>query len=185
MQRTSTYNKVREIINAASRHKGNVAALANSIKGNSDAFVYFKRDRDGIVKEHPCNEASIRRKIRFCIRLGLVNSEENCTLTAEGENARMKGRFGLQLQTAVNSFLEKNAVPVSKIESAINKLILPHASALSQYLKPAISEDLFRTCLFLLSECGKEEGQNILKSFDKKLYLTDAKIKRVQNAMEK
>lgn len=185
MQRTSTYSKIREILNDASAHKGNVAALANYIKGNSDAFVYFKRDRDGVVREHPCNEASIRRKIRFCIRLGLLDSEENCTLTAEGENARMKGRFDLQLQTAVNSFLEKNAVPMTKIESAINKLILPHASALFQYLKPAISEDLFRTCLFLLSECGEEEGQNILKSFEKKLYLTDAKIKRAQKATEK
>ena len=185
MQRTSTYNKIREIIDAAANYGGGISELARAIKGKSRSFVYFKRGDDGVVRQYACDEPTIRRKIRFCIRLGLLEDEKNCTLTSAGRNARLKGRFDLQLQTAINAYLEKRGTPMSEIESAINNLVLPHTAALYQYLTPDISEDVFRTCMFLLSECGKEKGQNVFQSFDRKLYLTEKKIKHAQKAMEK
>lgn len=185
MQKTSTYNKIRDILDAASRQSGNLTALAKSIKGRYDSFVYYKRDRDGTVREYPCDESSIRSKIRFCIRLKLIESEENCTLTQNGKNALTAGRFDYQLQQAVIAYIQVRGITVTKIDSAINKLLLPHVSALYQYLAPDMSEDMFRTCLFLLSECGKDKGENILNSFDKKLYLSESKIAKQQEIMEK
>lgn len=158
--------------------------LSKSIKGNYDSFVYYKRDNDGIVREYPCDTASIRRQIRFCIRLNLIGSEDNCSLTDKGINARLPGRFGLQLQQAVISYLDNNGLKLKEINSAIDKLVLPHTAMLYQYLAPALSEDIFRTCLFLLCECGQDENQNVLISFDKKLYLTNSKIEKAQKSME-
>lgn len=185
MNRTSTYRKIRAVLDSAVGHKGNVSSLAKRIHGSSDAFIYFKRDRDGQVREHPCDEASIRRKIRFCIRLGLLEGEDSCVLTENGKTARKRGRFDLQLQTAVNTFLQNNGLPISRINTAIDRLVLPHAAALYQYLAPDLSEELFRTCLFLLSVCGEGNGQNVLKSFNNKLYLTDAKNEKARESMRK
>jgi hypothetical protein len=185
MYKTSTYSKIRAVLDAAALQKGNVSSLAKSIYGKSDAFVYFKRDRDGDVRAHPCDESSIRKKIRFCIRLGLLESEENCALTADGKTALKKGRFDLQLQTAVNTFLQTKGLPIAKINKAIDKLVLPHTESLYQYLAPDLSEPIFRTCLFLLSTCGEDNNQNVLKSFSNKLYLTDAKIEKARKSMEK
>lgn len=179
MQKTSTYRKIRDVLTAAAKHTGGIKELAESIYGKSDSFVYYKRDGSGKAREHPCDTATIRRSIRFCIDLGLIDSEEDCTLTDLGKNARVKDRFDLQLQQGVLSYLDKNSVSWQRIESAINKLPLSHVDSLYQYLSPSLSQDLFRTCLFLLSECGEAKGQNILKSFQRKIYLTEAKLQRM------
>ena len=176
MLKTSTYHKIRDIIEAAARHSGGVKELAESMHGKHESFVYYKRDPNGKVNEHPCDTATIRKAIRFCIDLGLLTSEEDCTLTERGKTARNKSRFDLQLQQAVLEYLEKNALPWGKIESAINTTSLPFFLSLYQELSPKISEGTFRSCLHLLTVCGEKSGQNILKHFQKKLYLTDTRF---------
>lgn len=173
MQRTSTYYKIRDVLAAASTHSGDISALAEELHGNSSSFVYFKRDEDGVAGEHPCAQSTIRRTIRFCIELGLLESEERCVLTEEGQNAREEARFDLQLQQAVLGYLSEHQLEWGTIQDALSDTSsLPHVSALYQRLAPQdLSEDRFRTCFFLLSECGTESGQNIVSPFQKKLYL--------------
>jgi len=173
MQRTSTYYKIRAVLEAASGHSGDINALAEELHGNSSSFVYFKRDEDGAVGEHPCAQSTIRRTIRFCIELGLLESEERCVLTEEGRNAREEDRFDLQLQQAVLGYLSGHQLDWETIQEALrDRSSLPHASALYQRLAPQeLSEGRFRTCFFLLSECGADSGQNIVSPFQKKLYL--------------
>lgn len=180
MQKNSTYNKVWDIINAASAgHKG-ISELAEIIQGDNESFVYYRRDSDGIVKSEPCSLATIRSKIRFCIDLGLIEDEETCNLTSSGQNALDDDRFGLVLQQAVLGFLEGSGLPWTRVESAINELDYPGPFQLYVELSPSMSEDLFRTCLFLLSQCGEELGQNVLDSLMMKIYLTEEKAKDVR-----
>src|SRR5215207_5796349 len=137
MQRTSTYYKIRDTLDAASTHSGNIYQLAEAIHGNSSSFVYFKRDDDGVVREHPCAQSTIRRTVRFCIELGLLNSEERCVLTEEGRNAREEDRFDLQLQQAVLGYLSEHQLDWDTIQDALRDTSsLPHASALYQRLAP-------------------------------------------------
>lgn len=187
MRENSTYNKIHEIIRRASGHNWSLGRLAESITKNTDAFFYYKRDKDGVVKEFVCDPSTIRRKIRFCIRLGLLDNEDSCVLTPDGKNAISRGikRFDLQLQLAVINYLANNDVGMKKIETAIEKLMFPDTDALYQYIAPNLQADLFRTCLFLLSECGKDSRQNLLKPYDKKLYLTENKLKKAKKQLER
>jgi hypothetical protein len=186
MQKTSSYNKIREILETGSKHSGEINELAKSIRENNKAFVYYKRDEDDIIREYPFGLSTIKRKIRFCIELELIRSEEDCTLTDTGRNAiaKGKGRFDLQLQQAIINFLDDKA-PIQDIETAIDELILSDTSSLYKYLAPNLTPEVFRNCLFLLSECGEDTGQNVLKPFDKKLYLTEAKIEKSSALLKK
>lgn len=180
MQKNSTYNKVWDILTAASGDPKEMAELAEIVQKNSKSFVYYRRDPDGVVRSKPCSLAAIRRQIRFCIDLGLIENEETCKHTSLGQNALDRNRFGLVLQQAVLGFLERNDLPWAKIESAINELDYPGPFQLYVELSPSMSEDLFRTCLFLLSQCGEEIGQNVLDSLMMKIYLTEEKAKDVR-----
>jgi len=184
MQKTSTYYKIRDILDATFQRPGPLKEVADGIHGRYKSFVYSKKDKNGKVREHQCDPATIRRKIRFCIELGLIESEEDCSLTDAGRNARGKGRFDFQLQQAVISYLEQNGAPLAKIESAINALILPDASSVYQFLAPNLDAGNFRTCAYLLAVCGAAKHDNILKSFQNRLYLTDAKLKQAALALK-
>lgn len=173
MLKTATYYKIQDVISAAANHTGGVKELAESMYDSSKSFVYYKRDAAGHVNEHPCSTATIRKSIRFCINLGLLVSEENCSLTDKGKLARNKSRFDLQIQQAVLAYLEKNSLPWNRIEAAINNTSLPFFLSLYQKLSPRIPEATFRSCLFLLAICGEKNGQNVLKNFQKKMYLTE------------
>lgn len=176
MQNTSTFNKIYDILSASSEHSYDIRELAKRIYGRYDSFVYFKRDNDGKVRQYPCGLSSIRYNIRICIKLGLLKSESNSIPTDLGNDALDVNRFDLVLQQAINDFLRKNNLPIEKIVEAIDNLIIPDTYSLCQYISPGLSVNIFRTCLFLLSQCGESKGQNILKTFRKKLYLTDKKI---------
>jgi hypothetical protein len=178
MLKTSTYNKIKEIIDAAAEHNGGVKELAESMQGKSESFVYYKKDAEGKTVEYPSDTSTIRKKIRFCIDLGLLVSEKNCTLTNNGKNARETSRFDPQLKLAVLEYLESNGLPWNKLESAINRITFPSFQALYKMLSPKIPEDTFRTCLYLLIICDAENRQNILKPFQMKLYLTKARLEK-------
>jgi hypothetical protein len=180
MQKNSTYNKIWDIINAASENPTGIAEFAELIQEASESFVYYRRGADGTVRSEPCSLATIRRQIRFCVDLGLVENEETCNLTPLGRNALDHSRFGLVLQQAVLGFLERSDLPWIRIESAISKLHYPGPFQLYVELSPSMSEDLFRTCLFLLSQCGEELDQNVLDSLVMKIYLTEEKARDVR-----
>lgn len=183
MQSTSTYYKIRDILTEASTEARGISELAEEIHGKYDSLTYYRKDSSGGVQRHPCSTAVIRKKIRFCIDLGLISDEKSCILTESGRSALDENRFDLVLQQALLSFLERNQVPWSTIETAIERLPLPDASSLYRYLKPGLSESSFRTCLFLLSQCGESIGQNILISYQKKLYLTEGKEAEIRDAL--
>ena len=179
MRDTSTYRKVKDILAAASSHSGNVGELADKLYERCQSFYYSKRNEDGEVNSFPCNKSTIRAMIRFCIDLKLLEGEERCSLTDNGKNARLKDKFDYQLQQSVIRFLEDKRLPFDKIEKALDTLPFPHLDALYQYLKPDIAPDEFRKCLFLLSRCGEKDDDNLIKPFSKKLYLTEARKKKV------
>jgi len=184
MIKISTYNKVYEILKNAEKKAGNISEFAKMIQNSNESFVYYKRDNTGVVHEYPCKLYTIRKKIRFCIQLGLLDDEKSCNLTDLGRNALIEGRFDLQLQQSVILYLEKHDLKFLDIELAINKLILPTTWSLYQSLSPKLSEDRFRTCLLLLSECGEKTDQNLLKKFEKKLYLTDDKLEKARKLLK-
>jgi hypothetical protein len=173
MQINSIYNKIRDILYASSKNDNDIKELSESIQGKYNSFVYFRKNENGVVIKKACSTASIRKKIRFCIELDLLKSEDNCLLTDLGKNALEKESFDLVLQQAVLRYLEKKGVSLEEIESAINKLIIPDAFSLYKLIDPSyLTEDIFRTCLFLLSQCGASRELNPLKIFSKKLYIT-------------
>jgi hypothetical protein len=184
MIKSSTYNKIYEILNNAEKNIGNISEFAKIIQNINGSFVYYKKDGTGVVREYPCDLSTIRKKIRFCIQLGLLGDEKNCNLTDDGRNALFEGRFDLQIQQSVILYLEKKDLKFSDIERAIDKLILPTPGGLYQFLSTKLSEDKFRTCLLLLSECGEKTGQQLLKKFRKKLYLTDDKLEKARRSLK-
>jgi hypothetical protein len=173
MPNNPTYLKIRDVLNAAAKYSGDIKNLSEKLHDSSEHFVYFKRDKSGKVRKHPCAPSSIRRTIRFCIRLKLIESEESAVLTDRGNDARAKGKYDLVLQQAVLDYLQEEKLSVSTIENAINKLPFPDAKAIYSYLKPEIVEDTLRTCLALLAECGRDTKTNVFEPFQRKLYLTD------------
>lgn len=174
---TSTYNKIRDILFASLNFSGNEKELAKFIYGRYDSFVYFKKDNFGKVQQLPCSVKSIRSNIIFCIKLGLLKSNEDATLKDLRKDDLVDiDKYDLVLQQAINDYLRKNDLPVNKITEAIDYLVLSDTNSLYQYLAPSLSVNIFRTCLFLLSQCGESTGQNILKKFEKKLYITDNKM---------
>jgi hypothetical protein len=180
VQATSTYRKIRQVLDAASQGGGNIGQLAERIAGSYDAFVYYRRDKDtNQVQQEPVGHASIRRQIRFCIALGLLKDEDDCSLTTSGTRASEDERFDLTLRGAVLAYLERNDLPWEEIQNGIAEHPFPDANVLYGALNPKITEDRFRTCLFLLSQCGAERDQNVLKPYQKKLYLTEARVSEV------
>ena len=182
MQKNSTYNKIRDILDLASDGTDGINSLAQAIQETPRSFVYYRSDSDGEVREHPCKLSTIRRKIRFCIDLGLINDEETCALTRLGRDALDQDRYSLVLQQAVLRYLEKNDVPWSRIESAIRELDYPSPRRLYVQVSPPLVERMFRTCLFLLSQCGADIGQNLLEGHVMKLYLTEQEAERIRGA---
>ncbi|HEV7589527.1 MAG TPA: hypothetical protein VGO40_15540 [Longimicrobium sp.] len=179
MNDTSTYRKIRQILTAAQTGSGGIGELAERIQGKYDAFVYFQRGANREVLRRPASISSIRRHIRFCIALGLLKAEDDCSLTTDGQRAASnRERFDLVLRGSILEFLEQSDLSLEEIEAAISRLALPDAASLFADLKPKLPEDTFRTCLFLLSVCGAEDDRNILKPFQKKLYLTESRIPR-------
>jgi hypothetical protein len=171
VQRNATYNKIRQILDTASQSNLGINGLAQSIHDNPNSFIYYRRV-DGQVREYPCQLSTIRDKIRFCIELGFLDNEQNCALTSAGLEAQDADRFGLVLQQALLEYLENNDLPWSRIKSAIEELEYPGPRQIYAELSPSLSEDLFRTCLFLLSQCGADMDQNILNSHVMKIYQT-------------
>jgi hypothetical protein len=182
MQKNATYNKIRDVLNRATEGTQGITDLALDIQETPGSFVYYRRDANGEVREHACKLSTVRRKIRFCIDLGLIEDEESCSLTRSGRDALDPDRFSLVLQQAVLGYLEKNDVHWSRIESAIRELDYPSPRRLYVEVSPPVSERRFRTCLFLLSQCGADIGQNLLEGHVMKLYLTEEEAERIRGA---
>lgn len=132
------------------------------------------------MQTETCSLGTIRKQIRFCVGLGLLENSETCALTNQGQSALDADRFDLVVQQAVLGYLEKNDMPWSGIEITIGNLDYPSPHQIYIELSPSITEDVFRTCLFLLSQCGEEMDQNVLESITFKIYLTEEKAKKIR-----
>jgi hypothetical protein len=172
MQKTWTYNKIRQILEAASRNAGTEDDLAEHLLSDYDAFVYYRRDADGQVREHPCSADAVKAKIQFCVELGLLRSQQDCSPTDSGRDALDPDRYDLVLQQAVIDYLDGHGIAFDRIRTAIEESLVPTSRSLHQYLETPLAEDRFRTCLFLLSLCGEDTGQNLLKGSVVKVYVT-------------
>jgi hypothetical protein len=173
MARNSTHSKIREIVTVAARGRNTVAQLAAKLQEREGAFVYYAREDDTIAVQ-PCQLPTITRSIRFCMELGLLD-EETCELTSLGRSARNADLFDMALQQAVLRYLEENGAPWEEIEATIMVLDYPSPRMLYVTLTPTMDESVFRTCLFLLSQCGRDDEENVLAPRIFKVYLTDRK----------
>jgi hypothetical protein len=173
MARNSTYSKIQEIVTVAARGRNTVAQLAAKLQQREEAFIYYAR-QDGDILVQPCQLPTITRQIRFCMELGLLD-EETCELTSLGRSAHSPQLFDMALQQAVLQYLEENGAPWEDIEATIMVLDYPSPRMLYVALEPTMDESVFRTCLFLLSQCGRDEEENVLAPRIFKVYLTDRK----------
>jgi hypothetical protein len=172
MQKTWTYNKIRQVLQAASINAASQDELADQLRSEYDAFIYYRRDADGQVREHPCSTDAVKDKIRLCVELGLLESQQDCSPTDLGRDALDPDRYDFVLQQAVLDYLESQGISFERIQEAIEESLVPTWRSLHQYLATPLSEDRFRTSLFLLSLCGEDNGQNILKGSVVKVYVT-------------
>jgi len=174
MKNTSIYNKIREIVfvtgNLNTRTKIN--GLAEIISSKPEFFIYYRRNDRGVVSEFPCHSSTIRQKIRFCIALGLIENEDDCRLTEFGREAQIEEKFDFVLQQRILEFLDKRGVTWDSIKKSIESIPLPSPINLYKNIKPPISFEVFRSCMYLLSICGENNEENILEHFQQKLYLT-------------
>ena len=108
------------------------------------------------------------------MELGLLD-EETCELTSLGRSAQNPQLFDMALQQAVLQHLEENGAPWEEIEATIMVLDYPSPRMLYVTLTPTMDESVFRTCLFLLSQCGRDDEENVLAPRVFKVYLTDRK----------
>lgn len=171
MQKNSTYLKIQHSIQLASINNITIESLAKTIH-NEDLgpFFYYRQDEDGNTQTFPCNIGTIQDKIRFCFDLGLLENEENCSLTSMGERAIDNNHYEIVLQQLILEFLEENGISMDVLENAINREEFPGPSELYNSIMPGLSEDTFRTCLYLLSQCGQSTDDNILSGIILKVY---------------
>jgi len=172
MERTSVYSKVREILRELDATPLPTNDLIARLRENRESFIYLQKDNSGQVSARPCNDSTIRRIIQFAVELGLLAETEPRQLTQEGRTATEPGRYDDVLRTAVLQYLEDNGVSWPALEKAIEKADLPEPDTLHRSLGSPLSRSEFRTCLYILSLCGAETGDNILKPYIRKLYLT-------------
>jgi hypothetical protein len=173
MARNSTHSKIQEIVTVAVRGRHTVPQLAAKLQEREQSFVYHAR-QDDVVVVQPCQLPTIERQIRFCMELGLLD-EETCELTSLGRSASSPQLFDLALQQAVLQYLEENGTSWEDIEATIMILDYPSPRMLYVTLAPSMDENVFRTCLFLLSQCGREDQENVLAPRVFKVYLTEQK----------
>jgi hypothetical protein len=69
MLTTSTYEKIRVVLERASAGPPSVEHLVEAIHGNSVAFVYHRRSPDKTSRPLPVGKSSIKKIIDFCIEL--------------------------------------------------------------------------------------------------------------------
>jgi len=174
MQKTWTYYKIRDVVDAASTQTLSAPELAEHLRANYDSFVYHRRDDDGNVRARPCSAHSVRGAIGFCRELGLIEEGDICTLSDLGEDSLNPLQFDLVLQQAVLDYLDRHQISYDQIKSAIEEAPVPTPRALYLRLSPALAESRFRTCLFLLSLCGQDTDQHILTGSVVKVYEASA-----------
>lgn len=180
MQKNSTYFKIKEILRTAENYSSDISSFEETLQNNNDSFIYYKRVNDRVIEE-PCSRKSIRKNVAFCIDLGLINNYETCALTNNGQEALEPEKFDSVLRRCILEYFEANNLSWPTIENTINRIDYPTPLHVFRQLSPTINEDIFRRCLYLLSLCGKNEGQNILHEYIRKTYLTDEKYQEIRN----
>jgi len=172
MQKTSIYSKLNELLHELSSSTYSQNDFIIRLRDNNNNFVYFLRNSAGDVVTSPCNDVTIRRNIQFSIELGLVADSDPLDLTEQGRRAIQPNRYDDVLRTAILSYLERNDVSWPRLENAIEEVSLPEPGEIYIHLSPPIPESVFRTCLYILSLCGADTDDNIIKPYNRKLYLT-------------
>jgi len=175
MQANSTYIKVNHILSLVSDSTINLnkSDLAEHIlENNLGPFFYYRRDTDGSIQQFPCNQLTILEKIDFCFDLDLLENESNCTLTdSYGKDAVDPSKnYGLVLKQTILNYFENKKIEWSDITSAIDSLDLPGPEEIYNDIKPSIDKNRFRSCLYLLSQCGKDIDKHALNGIILKIY---------------
>jgi hypothetical protein len=160
----SLYRKIQLALDVAkSVTIDSLKELATEIEsGELPSFntLQYDRERDEFIPRQ--STTSIRRVLRLCLRLNLLDDDGR--LTANGRSALRKAKFDSVLSSQVVRDLEQNGVNLGKINALIrSKLkadppILPTAAELWESIQPELTPSDFSGLLTLLVNCGAAES---------------------------
>ncbi len=172
MQKNSIFYKIKDVLRIAAEKPGDIDAIAKEVNENSNAFFYYKRISDTEVSQAKCSVSAVKKTIDFCIDLKLLENRDDCRLTGTGITANQSDKYEAQLRSSILTFLEKNSITYDSIANCIKSAAVPDYESIARGMNVSVGTDRFRTCLFLLSNCGESDGTNVLYGYRKKLYLT-------------
>jgi hypothetical protein len=156
----SIYRKVQIVLDTAKSVKyDDIRGLVNGIyEFNMPSFVTRKYDRETDTMKYGPSIRVIRRTIRLCQTLGLIDSEGH--LTSDGRKAIRKSQFDNIVRTGIQAILAEAGYDVDKMNKVITDMLhstpvsLPTARALWNASKCHIALAKFSLLLTLLTQCG-------------------------------
>jgi len=160
----SLHRKIQLILeNAASSSADNISELAAEIEGkklpNFNTLQYDKKKDEFLWRQ---SGRVIRRAVRMCVRLGLL--DDRGQLTKNGRLACRKTQFDSALAESIRGILVRDGVAMQSLNNAIaeglksDPPILPTAKALWEALGSEMRAGDFSRLLTLLSHCGAAES---------------------------
>jgi len=167
----SVYRKIQVIIDVAKSVRVNtLKELHMEIKGrkysNFETWQYDQATDDRVRRQ---SDRVIRRTMDLCYTLDIIGDDGR--LTKEGRQALTKARFDNTIASQIRSFLKREGIRLSNLNSIIleglqsSPPILPTSRELWTASSSEISCSVFSRMLTLLAQCGGAE------SSQRKIYL--------------
>ncbi len=167
----SVYRKIQVVLDVAKSVRVNtLEELRREIRGrkypNFETLQYDQAQDDSVRRQ---SDRVIQRTVGICCALSIIGAEGR--LTKEGRQALMKARFDNTIASQIRSFLKREGVRLSNLNSIIfedlqsSPPILPTSRELWTASGSEISCSVFSRMLTLLAQCGGAQ------SSQKKIYL--------------
>jgi hypothetical protein len=129
------------------------------LSSNLINFLYRRTNKitEEVIAEQ--SQPSIRKAMRFCIRLGLIDTAGK--ITQKGVKALSSTRFDSIVASQIVEFLSKEGLTIQKIDQHIlnmfqrSPVVLPTAKSIWEACACSFSPDLFSQLLTLLSHCDR------------------------------
>jgi len=167
----SVYRKMQVVLEVTKSVRVNtLKELCMEIRGrkypNFETLQYDQAQDETVRRQ---SDRVIRRTVGLCYTLDIIGDDGR--LTKEGRQALMKARFDSIISSQIRSFLKREGVRLSNLNSIIleglqsSPPILPTSRELWTASGSEISRSVFSRMLTLLAQCGGAQ------SSQKKIYL--------------
>jgi hypothetical protein len=169
---TSLYYKILLTVEVAAGqqhvHASELESALLAKRGASFSTLQYDKKRDEFTSRP--SPKTVHRTVRFCVRLGLIDSSG--TLTAAGRRAAIRSKFDGVLTNQIFTAFEDAGAPADKIGRIIQRSLtqkppeMPTAPVLWAALQPRLKRGEFGRLLTLLSHCGSAQA------FQRRIYLS-------------